>query len=66
MTGTKMQRHSYRLYVYGKDGKLIGPAMALKLDNDEAAIAEASKRVNGYAAELRDAQRLVIKFEGKQ
>jgi hypothetical protein len=61
-----MQRHSYRLYIYGKNGDLIGPAMALNFDDDEGAIAEASQRVNGYSAELRDEQRLVMKFEPKE
>ena len=37
-----MHRHSYRLYVYGKDGGLIAPAMALNVDDDEVAIAEAT------------------------
>lgn len=57
-----MQRHSYRLYVYGKDGGLIAPAMALNVDNDEAALAEAGKRINDYDAELRDDLRLVRRW----
>ena len=62
-----MHRHSYRLYVYGKDGSLLGPAMLLSVANDENAIAEARKCLDGHAAELRDDDlRLVMKFEPRQ
>jgi hypothetical protein len=54
--------HAYRLYVYGKDGELIGPASPIPADDDAAAIAGAEERVNGLDAELRDELRLVKKF----
>jgi hypothetical protein len=61
-----MQRHSYRLYVYGKDGELLGPAMVLSVADDKDAIAIARKRIDGHVAELRDDYRLVMKFEPKK
>jgi hypothetical protein len=57
-----MQVHSYRLYVYREDGALIGPAMAIDANDDDAAIGEAAKRVDGFDAELRDELRLVKAF----
>jgi hypothetical protein len=64
-TGVTVQGHSYRLYIYGAKGDLLGPATVLSVANDDAAIAEASKRLDGHAAELRDELRLVMKFERK-
>lgn len=60
-----MQAHSYRLYIL-KDGRLIGPAMVIPADDDEAAVAEARKRIGRHDAELRDELRLVKKFGGPE
>jgi hypothetical protein len=61
-----MKGHSYRLYVYDKDGNLIGPAMVLTVADDETAVTQAKNCLDGHAAELRDDFRLVMKFEPKQ
>jgi hypothetical protein len=57
---------AYRLYIYRKDGQLIGPALSIPADDDAGAVAEAEKRLGVLDAELRDAFRLVKKFVPEQ
>ena len=49
----------YRLYVYGKDGGLVGPAKPIAGDDDEAAIEKALVYVEGLDWELCDGIRIV-------
>jgi len=39
--------HFYRLYVLDKAGHLVAPAMVIHAKDDEAAITEAAKRIDG-------------------
>jgi hypothetical protein len=51
--------HSYRLYVYDAEDRLIAPVMVISADNDEAATEQAKKMQDGFRAELPDGNRLV-------
>jgi len=61
-----MPEHSYSLYVLNKEDGLIGPALLISAEDDEQAIVEARKTVNGQAAELRDGLRLVKEFNREE
>lgn len=61
-----MPEHSYSLYVLNKEGALIGPALLISAEDDEQAIVEARKTINGHAAELRDGLRLVKGFDREE
>ena len=54
--------HKYRLYVYDADDRLIAPAMVISADNDDAATNQAEQMLDGVRAELRDGDRMVIRF----
>ena len=54
--------HKYRLYVYGAEDRLIAPAMVIAADNDETTTEEAKTMLDGVRAELRDGNRLVMRF----
>ncbi|MBO0719111.1 MAG: hypothetical protein J2P55_17530 [Rhizobiales bacterium] len=56
------QPHKYRLYVYDAEDRLIAPAMVISADNDAAATEQAENMLDGVRAELRDEDRLVIRF----
>ena len=64
-TGLRSE-HSYSLYVLNKEDHLIGPALLIHADDDEHAITEVRKTLNGHAAELRDGLRLVKQFNPSQ
>ena len=54
--------HKYRLYVYDAEDRLIAPVMPIVADNDKGAIEQAEQMLDGVRAELRDEDRLVIRF----
>jgi hypothetical protein len=54
--------HKYRLYVYDAEDRLIAPPMVIPADNDKAATEEAEKMLDGVRADLRDEDRLVMRF----
>jgi hypothetical protein len=55
----------YRLCLYDTNGRLLSPAMIIRAESDEAAIAEANKRVGNMGAELWAGDRIVKKFAPK-
>ncbi len=57
--------HKYRLYVYDAEDRLLAPPMVISADNDDAATEQAEHMVAGVRAELRDGNRLVTPFPGK-
>ena len=52
----------YRLYVYDAEDRLIAPAMLIAADNDEAATEQAENMLDGVRADLKDEDRLVMRF----
>ena len=54
--------HKYRLYVYDAEDRLIAPVIPIVADNDKAATEEAEKMLDGVRADLRDEDRLVMRF----
>jgi hypothetical protein len=60
------QTHKYRLYVYDAVDRLIAPPMVIAADNDEAATEQAKKMLDGVHADLRDEDRLVMRFPDEQ
>jgi hypothetical protein len=61
----KAHANNYRLCLYDLDGRSIGPAMIITADSDDAAIAEADKRVGNIGAELWDRQHIIKEFAPK-
>jgi hypothetical protein len=61
----KAHANDYRLYLYGKDGLLIDPAIIITADSDNAAIAAANKRVVDLGAELWDRHHIIKEFAPK-
>jgi hypothetical protein len=55
----------YRLYFYDTDGRLIAPAMIIVADSDDAAIAEADKRIGNLGAELWAGDHIIKEFASK-
>jgi len=55
----------YRLYFYDPDGRLIAPAMIIVADSDDAAIAEADKRIGNLGAELWAGDHIIKEFASK-
>src|SRR5262249_34665636 len=55
----------YRLYLYDTNGRLISPAMIIRADSEDAAVAEANKRVGKMGAELWAGDRIVKRFAPK-
>jgi hypothetical protein len=58
--------HDYRLYAYDKDGHLIGPPLAIPVQDDEAAVASAKARLDDLDADLMDGKRLVKRIRTKE
>ena len=54
--------HHYRLYVYDAQDRLIAPPMVISADNDEAATGQAENMLDGLRADLKDEDRLVMRF----
>ena len=54
--------HQYRLYVYDAQDRLIAPPMVISADNDEAATEQAENMLDGVRADLKDGDRLVMRF----
>jgi len=55
----------YRLFVYRKDGQLIGPAMVIHAAKDTEAIAQAEAVRGSLAAEVLDVDSLrIVKYLG--
>jgi len=54
--------HKYRLYVYDDEDRLIAPPMVISADNDEAATEQAENVLDGAHADLKDEDRLVMRF----
>jgi len=61
----KAHASDYRLYLYDENGWLIGPAMSLTADSDDAAIAEANKRFRNVGAELWAGDHIIKEFAPK-
>src|SRR5262245_45129322 len=51
---TPVHTHEYRLFVYGNEGHLVGPAKTIPAINDEEAAAKAETIRGHLAAELMD------------
>ena len=56
------EMHKYRLYVYDDEDRLIAPPMVISTDNDEAATEQAENMLDGAHADLKDEDRLVMRF----
>ena len=56
------EMHKYRLYVYDDEDRLIAPPMVISADNDEAATEQAENMLDGAHADLKDEDRLVMRF----
>ena len=54
--------HQYRLYVYDTQDRLIAPPIVISADNDEAATEQAENMLDGVRADLKDGDRLVMRF----
>ena len=57
-----VMQHDYRLYVYDKQGHLVGPPITISALDDETAIDNASGHRDGLRAELLVGGRLVKRF----
>ena len=55
----------YRAYTVGDDGSFIA-CIDLLCDNDEAAIEEAKRLLDGRAIELWQGERRVVRMEGSR
>jgi hypothetical protein len=44
--------HSYRLYVYDAEDRLIAPVMVISADNDEAATEQAKKNARWFSRRI--------------
>ena len=51
--------HEYRLYVYDKNGQLLGPARPIVADNDDAALGLAASYTDGVDWMLCDGSRII-------
>ena len=51
--------HEHRLYLYGKDGQLVGPARSIVADNDDAALGLAASYTDGVDWMLCDGPRII-------
>jgi hypothetical protein len=66
VTTLRSHVNEYRLCLYDKDGQLVGPAMIIAADTDDAAIAEADKRVgSNIGAELWARGHIIKEFAPK-
>jgi hypothetical protein len=54
--------HKYRLYIYDAEDRLIAPVMPIVADDDKGATEQAEQMLDGVRADLRDGDRLVIRF----
>ena len=54
--------HQYRLYVYDAQDRLIAPPMVISADDDAAATEQAENMLDGVRADLKDEDRLVMRF----
>jgi hypothetical protein len=57
-----MQR--YRVYKTTNDGHILGPALVIECQDDQAAIGKAARAANGCAAELWEGVRMIVRFPG--
>jgi hypothetical protein len=57
------QMDPYRLFVYGDDGRLIGPATVVHAANDAEAVAQPEATSGPFDAELLDIEGLrIVKY----
>ena len=54
----------YRVYKTTNDGHILGPALVLECQDDQAAVRKAARAANGCAAELWEGARLIVRFPG--
>ena len=55
----------YRLYTIRKDGRTAGPPVVIECPDDQAAVQEANKVLDGHAIEVWENARLVSRLEPK-
>jgi hypothetical protein len=52
----------YRIYKTTPEGHIRGPSLAIECPDDQQAILKAANAANGFAAELWEGARLVVRF----
>jgi hypothetical protein len=57
--------HTYRIYTVTRDGHIHNPPRLVECDDDDAALKEARRFLDGEALEVWDRQRKVGRLEPK-